>query len=42
MCRDWDGLVEWSTANSACYGNPWKEGAGMEDYYKDCPDGKIF
>ncbi len=41
MCRDWDKLLEWSRARSACY-RPvhWAEKGFSElDRYKSCPDG---
>ncbi len=41
MCRDWNRLLEWSRARSACY-RPvhWAEEGFREiDRYKTCPDG---
>ncbi|KAI0158123.1 hypothetical protein GGR57DRAFT_459082 [Xylariaceae sp. FL1272] len=41
MCRDWNSLLKWSRARSACY-RPvhWAEKGFSElDRYKSCPDG---
>jgi hypothetical protein len=41
MCRDWNKLLSWSRANSACY-RPvhWVDAGFREiDRYKSCPDG---
>ena len=41
MCRDWNALIEWSKARSACYRpiNWGEEGFDELERYKFCPDG---
>ncbi|TAQ86139.1 hypothetical protein B7494_g5544 [Chlorociboria aeruginascens] len=41
LCRDWDKLVEWAMAKSACYKSPEDpyDGKSELERYKFCPDG---
>lgn len=42
QCVDFNKFYDWAIENSACYGLPDDPDAPMEDYYKNCPDGRVL